>query len=396
MNPQIQFWSIGANGAALSSILDQFQAEQHIDVRVRHLGWDTAWAELMRAALHQQGPDLAEIGSTWLSDLVSMNALHPLSDHDLNHIGQAWSWLYSAWQSTHLLGEEETWATPWVTEARLLFYRRSWIERAGLDPRVAFRTPEAFEQALATLQASRVPIPLIIPTRLTYSVLHNAASWIWSADGTLVTPDGEHVAFNSDRARAGLRTYFSLGRYLAPSVHLLDSEQFEQRFVADPNAAITLTGPWLLVQNNPALRAELEMSMPPVPSFVGGSHLVIWKNSKRVPQALKLIQHLTRTTVQVEYSERIGHLPAQLSALASAPFSTDPGWQAAAHALRVGRSFPAARAWGMIEDRLTTEFAGIWHQVLTNPELDLDALLKERMDRLAEQIEPLLTTPPTD
>ncbi len=388
MNPEIEFWAIRANPADIQKFLDQFQAEQHIRVRLRVLDWDTAWGELMRAALHNYGPDLAEIGTTWLGDLVTMNALYSFSDRDINQVGPAWSFLHSAWQSTRLAGEKEVWAIPWVTEGRLLFYRRAWMERAGLDPQVAFRTVEDFERALAALQACGTPVPFIIPTKLTRAVLHNAASWVWAAEGDFISPDGKHVVFNSERARAGLRAYFSLGRYLAPSVRLLDSIETDARFLRDPDAAITLAGPWGLM--NPEMQSRVEVSLPPVPPFVGGSHLVIWKHSKKVEQALKLIQFLTTTRLQVEYSVQIGHLPAQMSALATAPFSTNPFWQVASHALRIGRSFPTARTWGLIEDRLVTEFAGIWQQVLANPDLDLDAVLQDKMDALAEQLEPLL------
>ncbi|MGB8648082.1 MAG: extracellular solute-binding protein [Anaerolineae bacterium] len=393
MNPEIEFWAIRSTAGDIQKLLAQFEAEHRIHVRVRLLDWDTAWAELMKVALYKHGPDVCEIGSTWLGDLVTMNALHPLSSRDINRIGSSWSFINSAWQSTRLAGEPETWAIPWMTEARLLFYRRAWIEKAGLDPHDAFRNSQAFVQSLAALAACGAPVPWVIPTEVTRAMLHNAASWMWSAGGDFISPDGKHVVFNSDQARAGLREHFSLGRYLAPAVHRLGSIESDQRFAQDSNAAIALAGPWILRMVDPGALSQIDLSMPPVPSFVGGSHLVIWKHSSKIELVLKFVAFLSNTQQQVDYSVRIGHLPATLSALASAPFSTDPLWQMAAHSLHTGRTFPATRSWGLIEDRLATEFGAIWEKVFADPDLDLDAVLKERLDTLAEQIDPLLSQP---
>ncbi len=395
MNPEIEFWAIRSNPADIQPVLDRFEQEQHIHVRLRTLDWDNAWAELLKVALYKHGPDLAEIGTTWLGDLVTTNALYSFSDRDINQVGPAWTFLHSAWQSTRLAGEKEVWAIPWFTEARLLFFRRPWIDQAKLDVHTAFRTPDEFAHSLATLEGCGVPMPLVIPTGHTRAMLHNAAGFMWSSEGAFLSPDGKHVAFNSERARAGLIVYFSLGRYLAPAARRLGSLESDSCFANNPDAAVTLTGPWVLRAASPELQPQLDMSMPPVPSFVGGSHLVIWKHSKKIEQSLKLIRFLTDVKSQVEFSYQIGHLPAQLSALASAPFSTNPLWQVAAHALRTGRSLPASRSWGLIEDRLTNEFAEIWEQVFTDPDLDLDAVLKSRLDAVAEQIDPLLASSST-
>ncbi|MGB8647947.1 MAG: extracellular solute-binding protein [Anaerolineae bacterium] len=393
MNPEIEFWAIRSAVGGMQKLLAQFEAEHHIHVRLRMLDWDTAWTELMKVALYRHGPDVSEIGSTWLGDLVTMNALHPLSSRDVTQVGSAWAFINSAWQSTRLAGESETWAIPWVTEARLLFFRRAWIDKAGLDPHEAFRNSQVFMQTLAALEACGAPIPWIIPTHVTRAMLHNAASWMWSAGGDFISPDGRHVAFHSDAARTGLHEYFSLGRYLAPAVHRLGTIESEQRFAQDPGAAIAMSGPGLLNLIDPGALSQIDVSMPPVPSFVGGSHLVIWKHSSKAEQVLKFIDFLIRTRQQVDYSVRAGNLPATLSALASAPFSTDPLWQVAAHSLHTGRTFPAIRSWGLIEDRLTTEFGTIWERVFADPDLDLDATLQGRLGTLAAQIEPLLSQP---
>jgi multiple sugar transport system substrate-binding protein len=135
---------------------------------------------------------------------------------------------------------------------------------------------------------------------------------------------------------------------------------------------------------------QLGVALPPGPSFVGGSHLVIWKHSTRNREAFELIQFLSRPAVQVAHSQNVGLLPARLDALASPPFSSNPLWQLATRALRTGRSFPVTRSWGLMEDRLTTGFAAIWADLLANPALDLQAAIAQRMEPLARRLDLVL------
>src|SRR3974377_529065 len=98
--------SIQARSAELiQSLLDEFEAQHHIRVKVRTLSWDTAWRDLVKAALYSAGAEVAEIGSTWLGDLVAMNALHAFTPDEVNLLGRASNFIPSAWQGCHLSGQ---------------------------------------------------------------------------------------------------------------------------------------------------------------------------------------------------------------------------------------------------------------------------------------------------
>ena len=58
--------------------------------------------------------------------------------------------------------------------------------------------------------------------------------------------------------------------------------------------------------------------------------------------------------------------------------------------LRGGRTLPVTRAWGLIEDRLSTEFAGLWKEFLANPKLDLTSAISTRLDQLARRLDLVL------
>ncbi len=379
-----------SSAIGIQPLLEQFEAEQQLRVRLRLLDWDSAWSNLIKVALYSDGPDISEIGTTWLGDLVAMNALYAFNERDVESLGRGSAFLPSVWQSTRLAGQPEVWAIPWVAGARLLFFRRELLARAGIDERTAFQNAEQLDRTLNALQACGTAVSWTVPTGLTHTTLHNVASWVWGAGGDFITPDGKRTLFGQPQAHAGLRAYFALGRYLAPAVRHLNGLEPDAQFVQNSDTALTMSGTWLFGQANPELQPQLGVGLPPGPTFVGGSHLVVWKHSTQYEHALKLIQFLMQPAAQVTHSQNVGLLPSRLDALAAPPFSTNPLWQLAARALKTGRSFPVTRAWGLMEDRLTTALHALWSEVLANPDLDLDAAIAKHLEPLARRLDLVL------
>ncbi len=390
MGQEIELSIMTSSATGIERLLEQFDAEHPIHVRLRRLSWDAAWSDLIKVALYNDGPDLSEIGSTWLGDLVAMNALAAFGEDDIEALGRASSFLPSAWQGAKLVGQHDVWAIPWVTGARLLFFRRSLLAQAGIDESQAFRNAAQFDQTLSGLERAGVSIPWTIPTGLTHTTLHNVASWVWGAGGDFVAPDGKRTLFSQPEARAGLRAYFALGRFLAPSVRQLNGLEPDAQFLHNTDTAITMSGPWLHAQTSPGLRDDLGVGLPPGPSFVGGSHLVIWKRTPKRESALRLIQFLTQPSAQITHSQNIGLLPSRLDALAAPLFSSNAVYRIATRGLKSGRSFPVTRSWGLMEDRLTNELGALWSEVLADPALEIGAAIEKRLDPLARRLDLVL------
>lgn len=379
-----------SSATGIRALLDEFEAQHHIHVRLRLLSWDSAWSALIKVALYNDGPDISEIGSTWLGDLVTMNSLDAIGERELEALGRASAFLPSAWQGAKLAGQAQVWAIPWVTGARLLFFRRNLLEQAGVDQDTAFENAERFHQTLTCLKERGIAVPWTVPTGLTHTSLLNVASWVWGAGGDFITADGKRTLFSQAEARAGLSAYFGLGRFLAPSVRHLNGLEPDEQFLKNPDTAITMSGPWLYREVNAELQGQIGAALPPGPAFVGGSHLVIWKHTAKHEAALELVQFLMQPHAQITHSQNVGLLPSRLDALASPAFSTNPIYQVDIRGLQTGHSFPGTRSWGLMEDRLTNELSGLWEQALSNPELDLDAAIAKRMVPLATRLDLVL------
>jgi len=375
----------------IQPLLDQFEAEHHIHVRPRLLAWDTAWSELVKVALYRDSVDVSEVGSTGLGDLIAMEALHPLSTKDIVSLDKATAFLPEAWRGGAPAAEAQPWGIPWVVGTRLLHYRRNLLARAGIDEQTAFQSIPQLAETLKRLQASGVKVPWIIPTRPVVQTILNIAGWIWEAGGDFVTPDGKHTLFSEPAARAGIQSYFSLGRYLAREAQNLDDTQSHEVFLHNPEAAVTLGTTQLFLTAQERKLSELTSQLGvvpfPGPSYLGGSYLAVWRHTPQIEAALKLVRFLTQPPAQVRYSQSVGLIPVRLDALTQLASGNDPLWQAAIQAVRQSRSLPAMRSWGIIGDKLTLELGALWTEVFSQPNLDLGAAIHRRLEPLAKRLD---------
>jgi len=77
MPQELEFSIMAESPANIQPLLDQFEAEHRIRVRLRLLTWDIAWSDLVKVALYGDGPDVSDqetavtITGPWLFAAVS-------------------------------------------------------------------------------------------------------------------------------------------------------------------------------------------------------------------------------------------------------------------------------------------------------------------------------------
>ena len=380
----------------LRPFLEKFEAQHQVKVNVRVFPWETGWTELVKFALYGHGPDVSEIGSTWVSTLAATNALRPFGVRDIAAVGGRFAFLYPSWQSCYLSGEPEMWALPWLSNVLMVFYHQDLLQAAGITLPVSFRDCQQFEQILIRLQDQGKVAPLTIATRDTVNTLHNAAMWVWGAGGHFTDQEHKRIQFNDAPARTGLLHYFSLVRYLSPEVQGLDDAQSDRLFL-ERGAAVTLSDPGLLHMLATSAAAgktatHLAVALPPGVPFVGGSNLVLWRHSQQPKLAFELVRFLTSQRIQVDYCQRARILPVRLDALSSPPFATETLYQSIAEGLKSGRSYYISRLWGLMEEKLVAEFNQIWVELFQQPTADLEAKLTQHLQPLAQRLTQILST----
>ncbi len=372
----------------ISPAMHEFESLTGIHVEVHHLTWENAWTELTRSSIYQHGFDVSEIGTTWLSDFVSMNSLREFGPADLESLGGAGAFLEPLWKSTSLAGKPQTWAVPWLADTRFLYYRQDLLDRAGLQAEEAFASHPALLLALEKLAGTGVKSPLVLPTTKTRMTLHNAAAWVWGANGSFASEDGTKALFGSPQAVGALSRYFELGKFLAPDYHELNDTQSDALFWQG-NAAVTISGPWLRLAN-PEVMHKAAITFPPGVPFIGGSNLVIWRHSQSYREALELVRFLTSKNAQEFYFSKGVLWPSRLDVLESNALSADPIRAFIVRGLQTGRSFRLIHLWGLIEERLTNTLEHIWRNIFADPKGDVYAIVKQQIGPLVKSINDVL------
>jgi multiple sugar transport system substrate-binding protein len=379
-----------SGGDSLRLLLNEFEARHGIHVRLRVLSYETAWRQLVKFALYGQGPDVSQVGSTWIGNLVGMNALRPFTDQELAHGDMPSIFSPAIWQSRPGLA---VWAVPWMADVRLIYYRRDWLSQAGVDAATAFDSPHSLDRTLARLRAHGVALPWAMPTERTLLTVHSVASWVWHAGGDFVRADGKGVLFTTAETLSGLRAYFDLYPYLLSAPRPLGDPQASDLLLAG-QAAVTLSGPWTWLggvlsqdpESSPVTPTSVGLALPLGIPFSGSEYLVVWNSTRHPAAALQLIYFLTGRPVQAAYPRTAGLLPVRLDVLSEPPFTNDPACQMMARALRKGRSFPLFAHWGLIEDHLVDALGQIWADILGQPNPDVEAAIRGRLELLAQRL----------
>jgi multiple sugar transport system substrate-binding protein len=387
---QLEF-SVMANDLALAQNLQPrlqaFEARHHIHVNLTAIPWSNGWTEISKFGIYGHGPDVSEIGTTWIGSLAAMQTLRPFTPSEVRAVGSSSAFFEANWQCGFLYGSDQPYAIPWLGDLLVLYYWKEALEKAGIsDPQTAFAGHAAFVSTLEKLQAHGHPFPLTLTTIRQTRNLHEAVGWIWSAGGDLLSPDHKRVIFHEPAALNGWRRYFSLHRFVSPAS--LSAANAGDLFRPD-QAVVAIAGPWQGIvgrKQNPDWETGLGIAPVPEKAYIGGSSLVIWQYSKHAAEAFELVRFLSTQPASLPGSPHSEELPTRREALNLPSVENDEFQRTFLQVLQAGRSFPTVRLWGMLEDRLTQEIHNIWGEIFANPGLDLDECLPRHFEPLAKRI----------
>jgi multiple sugar transport system substrate-binding protein len=375
-------------------LMDDFKRETGIEVRLKRMEWGNAWPQLISIATQGQGVDISQVGSTWVSSLMTMNALRPIPSHVINKLGGEQAFVHSTWTNVVAEDDRHAYGIPLSSYVYIVAYRKDLLEKANLNGATAFATPQSVQDsvnALEALHATECPWLMPVVPHPFNDFVHMAASWIWSSGGHLLDNRGKQVLFNSPAALAGLKAFLKLLRHV-PDTDYLGADECMNALI-DGKAAAAITDARALnsaIQNKaPNIQNIGAASLMSIP-WSGGGSLVIWRHTygypDRLDAAYKLIEFMTRKQTMMELANHCYALPSRTDALDEL-FPPD-------HALRpvmlqlisTGRSYRAIALWHRIEHQFGVELGTVAKNIMKDPSLDLDAAVSEAMDSLAYRL----------
>ncbi len=401
MSPSIELSVMNHHGrseSTLEPLLKKFSAAAGIDVNLSVLHWPVGHATLNNYAIHHRGPDVSEVGTTWVSDLIVTNGLRMFTPEEFKRIALPEDFLPASLQTCRLVGERALWAVPWLAETYSIHYRKDLLAQAGIDEESAFVSLEAIEKTVARLKESGVEIPVELPLQINLNTnLHSLASWVWASGQDFTTPDGRQVLFNQPHVVQGIRRYLGLLSNLSRSALLRLRNRQEWDLFRSGESAIyfasqisDISGPPL----EPVVEANHGLCTFPSPAFVGGSNLVVWNHSRQPRLALQLVRFLASSEAQAACALPLSEMPARVDLLTKSPFDQDPLLRSSVQGLMNGQSYISIPLWGLIEDRLVRSLLAIWEDIAAwaesgtgpSPFENLEPVLLQHLDPLTKRL----------
>jgi multiple sugar transport system substrate-binding protein len=381
----IRFWAMGREAEVVGELLHEFESRNPgIRVELQQLPWTGAHAKLLTAFAGGSTPDMAQLGNTWLPELVALGALAPL-DSDIAASSEVRAEDYfPGIFATNRVGDA-VYGIPWYVDTRLLFYRRDLLAVAGFDaPPCNWHEWRQMMVAIKA-RAGGKRYAILLPLNEFEPLLALALQ----QDGLLLREGGRYGNFRSEGFRRVLTFYLDLFREnLAPRASNTQIANVWTEF-GNGTFAFYLSGPWNIAEFKRRLQPEQQddwMTAPlpgpdgPGVSTAGGASLVVFAASTRKVAAWRLIEFLSEPDAQRRLHALTGNLPPRRSVWSDQALAGDVHAQAFREQLERVKPTPAIPEW----ERIATEMQLIAEQaVLTGQDADAAATeLDRRVDAI--------------
>jgi multiple sugar transport system substrate-binding protein len=408
----VNFW-IMPNGpqpqADMEKTVAPFEQQTGVKVNVEVVGWDVQLDRIKNAAVSGQGPDVTQAGTTQVPFFAAIGGFEDLGSR-ISQIGGKSAYAPGVWQTTQLQGQSGTYAVPWFTEARAIYYRKDVLEKAGIDPATAFTDVNAFQQTLQTIH-DKVPTiggkpisPFGMPGKKAFDLVHHVMPFVWDNGGAELSDDASKSTINSTQAEQGVDFVAQLVKkgLFDKSMLERDGTQVENQFKGG-RLAVWIGGPWVLStitrtdDKNWVKAARDNVGVAAMPSgpagkaftFVGGSNLMMYKSSKNKNEAWALMKYLSGDSVQKSYADLLSFFPARLAPQEQVG-NSDDNHKAFYSAIKQGRTYAPIAQWGAIENAYKGRFGNILDSAAGQGKPFNEGEVKSELNAAAKEADALL------
>ncbi|MFH1414820.1 MAG: extracellular solute-binding protein [Elusimicrobiota bacterium] len=326
-NRELVVWAMGYEGTQISKMARIFEKQNPgVEVITQAIPWGAAHEKLLTSIVGGVPPDISQMGTTWIPEFQSMDAFEPLDDHIAGSDLRKEDFFESSYGIGKINGS--LYGIPWYVETRVLFYRTDILEKAGYDS-----PPETWEEFYNICTAlvedtdgngeiDRYGISLPVKDEQSFLPV------LWQNGGSILDDRLDKITVTGEEfagAAAFYKKFFD-NKAAPTSTGLGVLWAFKEGIYP-----MFISGPWMvniIKKEAPEIAGKWNVALLPGKknrnSFVGGCHMVIFKDSKNKELAWKFIEFMSDPDNQIKWFELAGGLPSNLRSWQSGYFDSKP------------------------------------------------------------------------
>lgn len=359
----LTFWLMEGTNAAADSYIEELKAAfteatgATLDVQVQP--WDGAHDKFVTAMAGGTGPDVAEVGTTWVPEFADAGGIDDLTE-DIEAAGLTDGLVEGLVQAGTLEGS--MYGMPWYAGVRSILANRDMLEEAGVNSQ-----PQNWDELLTMITTLEKHNPDWISFPVLGVSIFPAVSFIWGAGGQIAEEqDGVWKAtINAPEAVEGLTFYTDLALKHNSSTAAATTWQETDALAAflQEKVPMFISGSWTpetIRNDNPELGEKLVAFTLPskdsaiAPSFLGGSLMCRFTETEEPELAFELIKLITTGDLATRWAEETNYFPGTTEAVDEVTASGDELTQVfASQMVEGGKPVPVTPAWGKIEGAKT-------------------------------------------
>jgi len=346
-------WAMGNEGTKLTTLADAFMAEYpDVKVSVTPVDWGQAVTKLQTAIGGKQTPDVSQMGTDMMGQFAQTGALEAVpANIDANQFFE------SAWNTGVVDGV--AYGVPWYVETRGLYWRKDLAQKAGLTA-----APTTWAELTAAAKALQSKGGAKWGIALGPKNWQELMPFVWSNGGDVMAADGSTFAFDSPQFTEALTYYDSFFEDGLTPKQVPEGFDITPAFVSGTHPMF-FSGPWHLSLLDEAGGADFadKWEVAPMPgkdaapgtSFIGGSNLVVFKDSPNKDAAWAFVQYLSRPDVQAKWYQTVTDMPAVKAAWEEAALKDDPRVDVFRTQLDTTKAQPAIPTWSEISSAINDQ-----------------------------------------
>ena len=225
---------------AIVRIVKKFQRETKIPVNIHFLNWGEAFAEISKALGSDSaasgsaaGPDVLQLGSTWVPYFASSKNLAPLDPY-LEQVGAS-RFFEESFKAARVAHDTLVYSFPWFVDVRALYANEKLWKELSLQKEEVDSYPKFLGVLRAFAKKDSTVAPFALPGKGDWTGPQHMAPFIWSFGGDFLVKDsaGYRSALLDSATLTGLAYYLRVfgDRNLSPFGLDENSVQNTERFI---------------------------------------------------------------------------------------------------------------------------------------------------------------------